>query len=143
MGIKRLTFRKGENMTTEEKRSRMTAMCRIGSKAPYNDCKQCEIYKSCRKSGHPPAYMSAETVEMVFNDAVERGIFRDEFTVDEMREKLVRICSTISPGDCSSDVCPISESCDACSTHSPMKATDDEIKAIFADLIRRGGFKEE
>lgn len=126
-------------MTTEEKRSRMTAMC----SSSQNGCDRCRLRKSCRKTGHPPAYMSAETVEMVFNDAVERGIFRDELTVDEMREKLVRICSTISPGDCSSDVCPISESCDACSTHSPMKATDDEIKAIFADLIRRGGFKEE
>ena len=130
-------------MTTEEKRSRMTAMCRIGNKAPYNDCKQCEICESCRKSGHPPAYMSAETVELVFNDAVERGIFRDELTVDEMREKLVRICSTINSGDCLDGVCPIDESCDACSNHSPMKASDNEIKAIFADLIRRGGFKEE
>lgn len=130
-------------MTTEEKRSRMTAMCRLNSIAPYNDCDRCKLRSVCRKSGHPPAYMKDETVELVFNDAVERGIFRDELTVDEMREKLVRICSTVSPGDCSSDVCPISESCDACSTHSPMKATDDEIKAIFADLIRRGNFKEE
>ncbi len=130
-------------MTTEEKRSRMTAMCRIGNKAPYNDYKQCEICESCRKSGYPPAHMSAETVEMVFNDAVKCGIFRDELTVDEMREKLVRICSTMTREDCLDGVCPIDESCDACSTHSPMKAIDDEIKAIFADLIRRGGFKEE
>lgn len=127
-------------MTTEEKRSRMTAMCRIGSKAPYNDCKQCEIYESCRKTGHPPAYMSAETVELTFNDAVERGIFRDKLTVAKMREKLVRICSTVE--DCFDGTCPIDESCDACSNHSPMKATDDEIKAIFADLIRRGSFVE-
>ncbi len=126
-------------MTTEEKRSRMTAMC----SSSQNGCDRCMLRKSCRKTGHPPAYMSAETVEMVFNDAVERGIFRDELTVDEMREKLVRICCTVSPGNCSSDVCPISESCNACSNHSPMKASDDEIKAIFADLIRRGGFKEE
>lgn len=130
-------------MTTEEKRSRMTAMCRLNSKTPYNDCDRCRLRSACRKTGHPPAYMSAETVELIFNDAVERGIFRDELTVDEMREKLVRICCTVSPVDCSSDVRPISESCDACCTHSPMKATDDEIKAIFADLIRRGGFKEE
>ena len=128
-------------MTTEEKRSRMTAMCRLNSIAPYNDCDRCKLRKSCRKSGHPPAYMSAETVEMVFNDAVKCGIFRDELAVDEMREKLVRICSTVE--DCFDGTCPIDESCDACSNHSPMKATDDEIKAIFADLIRRGGFKEE
>lgn len=126
-------------MTTEEKRSRMIAMC----SSSLNSCDRCKLRSACRKTGHPPAYMSAETVELVFNDAVERGIFRNELTVDEMREKLVRICSTVSLEDCSSDVCPISESCDACSTHSPMKATDDEIKAIFADLIRRGGFKEE
>ena len=126
-------------MTTEEKRSRMTAMC----SSSQNGCDRCRLRKSCRKTGHPPAYMSAETVELVFNDAVERGIFRDELTVDEMREKLVRICSTINSGDCYDGVCPIDESCDACSTHSPMKATDEEIKAIFADLIRRGDFKEE
>lgn len=130
-------------MTTEEKRSRMTAMCRIGNRAPYNDCKQCEICDSCRKSGHPPAYMSAETVELVFNDAVERGIFRDELTVDEMREKLVRICSTMTREDCLDGVCPIDESCEACSHHTPGNASDEEIKAIFADLIRRGDFKEE
>ena len=131
-------------MTTEEKRSRMTAMC----SSSQNGCDRCRLRSSCRKTGHPPAYMSAETVEMVFNDAVERGIFRDELTVDEMREKLVRICSTIDSDDCYGGVCydgvcPIGESCDACSNHSPMKATDEEIKAIFADLIRRGGFKEE
>ena len=80
---------------------------------------------------------------MVFNDAVKRGIFRDELTVDEMREKLVRICDTVSPGNCSSDFCPISESCGVCCTHSSMKASDEEIKAFFADLIRRGDFKEE
>ena len=87
-------------MTTEEKRSRMIAMCRLNSIAPYNDCDRCKLRSSCRKSGYPPAHMSAETVEMVFNDAVERGIFRDELTVDEMREKLVRICSTINSSDC-------------------------------------------
>lgn len=132
-----MTFRKGENMTTEEKRSRMTAMC----SSSLNGCDRCKLRSVCRKTGHPPAYMSTETVELVFNDAVERGIFRDELTVDEMREKLIRICSTVE--DCFDGTCPIDESCDACSTHSPMKATDDEIKAIFADLIRRGGFKEE
>lgn len=126
-------------MTTEETRSRMTAMC----SSSQNGCDRCRLRKSCRKSGHPPAYMSAKTVEMVFNDAVKRGIFRDELTVDEMRERLVRICSTINSGDCLDGACPIDESCDACSNHSPMKATDDEIKAIFADLIRRGDFKEE
>lgn len=126
-------------MTTEEKRSRMTAMC----SSSLNGCDRCRLRKSCRKTGHPPAYMSAEAVELVFNDAVERGIFRDELTVDEMREKLVRICSTINSGDCLDGVCPIDESCDACSDHSPMKASDEEIKAIFADLIRRGDFKEE
>lgn len=130
-------------MTTEEKRSRMTAMCRLNSKAPYNDCDRCKLRSVCRKSGHPPAYMSAETVELVFNDAVERGIFRDELTVDEMREKLVRICCTMTREDCLYGVCPIDESCDACSHHTPENASDDEIKAIFADLIRRGGFKEE
>ena len=126
-------------MTTEEKRSRMIAMC----SSSQNGCDRCRLRKSCRKTGHPPAYMSAETVEMVFNDAVDRGIFRDELTVDEMREKLVRICSTMTREDYLDGVCPIDENCDACSTHTPMKATDDEIKAIFADLIRRGGFKEE
>ena len=130
-------------MTTDEKRSRMTAMCRINSKAPYNDCDRCKLRNFCRKTGHSPAYMKDEAVELVFNDAVESGIFRDEQTVDEMREKLVRICDTVLPRDCSSDVCPISESCDACSNHSPMKASDDEIKAIFADLIRRGDIKED
>ena len=124
-------------MTTEEKRSRMTAMCR----SSQNGCERCKLRSGCRKSGHPPAYMSADTVEMVFNDAVERGILRDELTVDEMREKLVRICSTVE--DCFDCTCPINESCDACSTHSPMNASDEEIKAIFADLIRRGDFKEE
>ena len=128
-------------MTTEEKRSRMTAMCRLNSKAPYNDCERCRLRSVCRKSGHPPAYMKDEAVEMVFNDAVERGIFRDELTVDEMREKLVRICVTVE--DCFDGTCPIDESCDACSTHSPGNASDEEIKAIFADLIRRGDFKEE
>ena len=124
--------------TTEEKRSRMIAMC----SSSQNGCDRCRLRSSCRKSGHPPVYMKDETVELVFNDAVERGIFRDELTVDEMREKLVRICDTVLPRDCSSDVCPISESCDACSNHSPMKASDEEIKAIFADLIRRGSFAE-
>ena len=123
-------------MTTEEKRSRMTAMC----SSSQNGCDRCRLRKSCRKTGHPPAYMSAEAVELVFNDAVESGIFRDELTVDEMREKLVRICSTVE--DCFDGTCPIDESCDACSTHSPMKASDEEIKAIFADLIRRGSFSE-
>ena len=124
-------------MTTEEKRSRMTAMC----SSSLNGCDRCRLRSVCRKTGHPPEYMSAETVEMVFNDAVERGIFRDELPVDEMREKLVRICVTVE--DCLDGTCPIDESCDACSNHSPMKASDEEIKAIFADLIRRGDFKEE
>ena len=126
-------------MTTEEKRSRMIAMC----SSSQNGCDRCRLRKSCRKTGHPPAYMSAETVEMVFNDAVERGIFRDELTVDEMREKLVRICSTMTREDCLDGVCPIDESCEACSHHTPGNASDEEIKAIFADLIRRGDFKEE
>ena len=130
-------------MTTEEKRSRMTAMCRVYNRPPHNDCKSCILRSSCRKTGHPPAYMNDEAVELVFNDAVESGIFRDELTVDEMREKLVRICSTMTREDCLDGACPIDESCDACSTHSPMKASDEEIKAIFADLIRRGDFKEE
>ena len=124
-------------MTTEEKRSRMTAMC----SSSLNGCDRCKLRSVCRKSGHPPAYMKDETVELVFNDAVERGIFRDELTVGEMREKLVRICVTVE--DCLDGTCPIDESCDACSNHSPMKASDEEIKAIFADLIRRGDFKEE
>ena len=123
--------------TTEEKRSRMIAMC----SSSQNGCDRCRLRKSCRKTGHPPAYMKDEAVELVFNDAVERGIFRDELTVDEMREKLVRICVTVE--DCLDGTCPIDESCDACSNHSPMKASDEEIKAIFADLIRRGDFKEE
>lgn len=126
-------------MTTEEKRSRMIAMC----SSSLNGCDRCRLLSSCRKTGHPPAYMSAETVETVFNDAVERGIFRDELTVDEMREKLVRICSTMTREDCLDGVCPIDESCEACSHHTPGNASDEEIKAIFADLIRRGGFKEE
>ena len=134
-----MTFRKGENMTTEEKRSRMTAMC----SSSLNGCDRCRLRSSCRKTGHPPAYMSAEIVEMVFNDAVERGIFRDELTVNEMRSKLVRICSTMTREDCLDGVCPIDESCEACSHHTPGNASDEEIKAIFADLIRRGGFKEE
>lgn len=130
-------------MTTEEKRSRMTAMCRIGNKAPHNDCKSCILRSSCRKTGHPPAYMKDEAVELVFNDAVERGTFRDELTVDEMREKLVRLCDTISSEDCFDGACPISESCNAYTKHLPKNASNDEIKAIFADLIRRGDFKEE
>ena len=129
-------------MATEEKRSRMTAMCRLNSKAPYNDCDRCKLRSVCRKTGHPPAYMSAEAVELVFNDAVERGIFRDELTVDEMREKLVRICGTMTREDCLDGVCPIDESCEACSHHTPGNASDEEIKAIFADLIRRGSFAE-
>lgn len=129
--------------TTEEKRSRMIAMCRLNSIAPYNDCDRCKLRSVCRKTGHPPAYMKDEAVELVFNDAVERGIFRDELTVDEMREKLVRICSTMTREDCLDGVCPIDESCEACSHHTPGNASDEEIKAIFADLIRRGDFKEE
>ena len=86
--------------------------------------------------------MKDEAVELVFNDAVQRGIFRDELTVDEMREKLVRICDTISSGDCLDGACPISESCVAYTEHSPENASDDEIKAIFADLIRRGSVSE-
>lgn len=121
----------------------MTAMCRLNSKAPYNNCERCKLRSSCRKTGHPPAYMRDEAVEMVFNDAVQRGIFRDELTVGEMREKLVRLCDTISSKDCGGDSCPISESCVAYTEHSPENASDDEIKAIFADLIRRGDFKEE
>lgn len=128
-------------MTTDEMREKLIEKCLIGNKAPYNDCERCKLRSVCRKSGHPPAHMSAETIEMVFNDAVNRGIFRDELTVDEMREKLVRICSTVE--DCFDGTCPIDESCDACSHHTPENASDDEIKAIFADLIRRGGFKEE
>lgn len=128
-------------MTTDEKREKLIETCLIGNKAPYNECGCCEISESCRKTGHPPAYMKDETVEMVFNDAVERGIFRDELTVNEMREKLVRICSTVD--DCFDGTCPIDESCNACSTHSPMIASDEEIKAIFADLIRRGDIKED
>ena len=123
-------------MATDEKRLALIEMC----SSSLNGCNCCRLRSSCRKSGHPPAYMKDEAVELVFNDAVERGIFRDELTVDEMREKLVRICSTVE--DCSDGTCPIGESCDACSNHSPMKASDDEIKAIFADLIRRGSFAE-
>ncbi|MBR1482287.1 MAG: hypothetical protein IJ598_04855 [Ruminococcus sp.] len=130
-------------MTTEEKRSRMTAMCRLNSKKPYNDCDRCKLRESCRRTGHPPAYMKDETVELVFNNAVQCGIFRDELTVDEMREKLVRLCDTISSEDCLYGACPISESCVAYTEHLPENASDDEIKAIFADLIRRGDFKEE
>lgn len=127
-------------MTTEEKRSRLKTFCRVYNPPPHNSCDRCKLRNSCRKTGHPPAYMKDETVELVFNDAVQHGIFRDELTVDEMREKLVRICSTVE--DCFDGTCPIDESCDACSTHSPMKASDEEIKAIFADLIRRGSFAE-
>lgn len=127
-------------MTTEEKRARLMKLCRVYNRPPHNDCKSCILRSSCRKTGHPPEYMKDEAVELVFNDAVESGIFRDELTVDEMREKLVRICSTVE--DCFDGTCPIDESCDACSEHSPMKASDEEIKAIFADLIRRGSFSE-
>lgn len=127
-------------MTTEEKRSRLKTFCKVYNPPPHNSCDRCKIRESCRKTGHPPEYMKDEAVELVFNDAVQCGIFRDELTVDEMREKLVRICDTVE--DCFDGACPIGESCDACSTHSPMKASDDEIKAIFADLIRRGSFSE-
>ena len=130
-------------MTTEEKRSRLKTFCRVYNPPPHNSCDRCKIRESCRKTGHPPEYMKDEAVGLVFNDAVQRGIFRDELTVDEMREKLVRFCDTISSEDCLDSACPISESCVAYTEHSPANASDDEIKAIFADLIRRGDFKEE
>ena len=60
--------------TTEEKRSRMTAMC----SSSQNGCDRCRLRSVCRKTGHPPKYMGDEVVEMVYTDAVKRGKIKED-----------------------------------------------------------------
>ena len=129
-------------MTTDEKRSRMTAMCRIGNKSPYNDCGMCRISDSCRKAGHPPEYMSNDTVETIYNDAVQIKAPTANMTVREMRTELTRVCDLVTPEGCRNGACPIGESCDKYSADIPEKATAEQVKEVYADLVRLGKFKE-
>lgn len=130
-------------MTAEEKRLALTDMCRIGAKAPYNDCGMCRISDSCRKTGHPPEYMKDDIVEMVYNDAIQIKAPTANMTVREMRNELTRVCDLVTAEDCRNGACPIDESCDKYSEDIPEKATAEQVKAVYADLVRLGKFKED
>jgi len=130
-------------MTTEEKRSRMTAMCRIGNKSPYNDCGMCRISDSCRKTGHPPEYMSNDTVETIYNNAIQIKVPTADMTTREMRNELTRVCDLVTVEDCRNSTCPISKSCDKYSERIPENMTAEQVRAVYADLVRLEKFKEE
>lgn len=129
-------------MTTDEKRLALIEMCRIGNKSPYNDCGMCRISDSCRKTGHPPEYMSNDTVETIYNDAVQIKALTAKMTVREMRIGLTRVCDLVTVEDCLDGKCPIDESCDKCSEHIPENMSDEGIEVVYADLVRLGKFKE-
>ena len=130
-------------MTTDEKRLALIEMCRIGNKSPYNDCGMCRISDSCRKTGHPPAYMSNDTVETIYNDAVQIKAPTANMTVREMRTELTRVCDLVTVKDCFDGKCPIDESCDKYSKDIPEKATAEQVKEVYADLVRLGKFDKE
>ena len=130
-------------MTTDEKRLALIEMCRIGNKSPYNDCGMCRISDSCRKTGHPPEYMKDDIVEMVYNDAVQVKAPTANMTAREMRNELTRVCDLVTAEDCRNGACPIGESCDKCSERIPENMTAEQVKAVYADLVRLGRFKEE
>ena len=130
-------------MTTDEKRLALIEMCRIGLKSPYNDCGMCRISGSCRKTGHPPEYMKDDAVEMVYNDAVQVKAYKIGMTVREMRNELTRVCDLVTVEDCLDGVCPIDESCEKCRNHIPENVSADEIRIVYADLVRLGKFKED
>lgn len=64
-------------------------------------------------------------------------------TFKEKCERLFKICRAVSPEDCCTSTCPISESCVTCSEHSPMVASNYEIEAVYAHAVRLGTIKEE
>ena len=130
-------------MTTDEKRLALIEMCRIGNKSPYNDCGMCRISDSCRKTGHPPEYMSNDTVETIYNDAVQVKAPTANMTVREMRTELTRVCDLVTAEGCRNGACPIGESCDKYSKDIPEEATAEHVKEVYADLVRLGKFKEE
>ena len=130
-------------MTTDEKRLALIEMCRIGNKSPYNDCGMCRISDSCRKTGHPPEYMSNNAVEAVYNDAVQVKAPTANMTVREMRTELTRVCDLVTAEDCRNGACPIGESCDKYSEDIPEKATAEQVKEVYADLVRLGKFDKE
>ena len=131
-------------MTTDEKRLALIEMCRIGNKSPYNDCGMCRISDSCRKTGHPPEYMSNNAVEAVYNDAVQVKAPVEYMTVREMRNELTRVCDLVTAEDCLDGKCPIDESCDKCREwHIPAQMSTEGIEEVYTDLVRLGKFKEE
>lgn len=131
-------------MTTDEKRLALIEMCRIGNKSPYNDCGMCRISDSCRKTGHPPKYMSNDTVETIYNDAVQIKALTAKMTVREMRNELTRVCDLVTAEDCRNGACPIDESCDKCREwHTPEQMSTEGIRVVYADLVRLGKFKED
>lgn len=131
-------------MTTDEKRLALIEMCRIGNKSPYNDCGMCRISDSCRKTGHPPEYMSNGTVETIYNDAVQIKALTANMTVREMRTELTRVCDLVTAEDCRNGACPIDESCDKCREwHIPEQMSAEGIRVVYADLVRLGKFKED
>ena len=130
-------------MTTDEKRLALIEMCRIGVKAPHNDCGMCRISDSCRKTGHPPEYMSNDTVETIYNDAVQIKALTAKMTVREMRIELTRVCDLVTVEDCLDGKCPIDESCDKYSEHIPENMSADEIWGVYTDLVWLGKFDKE
>ena len=130
-------------MTTDEKRLALIEMCRIGNKSPYNDCGMCRISDSCRKTGHQPEYMSNDTVETIYNDAVQIKALTAKMTVREMRIELTRVCDLVTVEDCLDGKCPIDESCDKYSEHIPENMSDDEIWGVYTDLVWLGKFDKE
>ncbi len=64
-------------------------------------------------------------------------------TVEEKRERLIKICSAVSGEDCLTSACPISESCAECTAHFPRVASNYEIEAVYAHAVRLGTIKEE
>ena len=126
-------------MTTEEKRSRMIAMC----SSSLNGCNCCRLRSSCRKSGHPPAYMKDDIVEMVYNDAIQIKAPTANMTVREMRNELTRVCDLVTVDDCLDGKCPIDESCDKYSEHIPENMSADEIWGVYTDLVWLGKFDKE
>ena len=57
--------------------------------------------------------------------------------------ELARVCDLVTAEDCRNGACPIGESCDKYSEDIPKKATAEQVKEVYADLVRLGKFKEE
>lgn len=87
--------------------------------------------------------MSNDTVETIYNDAVQIKALTAKMTVRELRIELTRVCDLVTVEDCLDGKCPIDESCDKCREwHIPEQMSDEGIEVVYADLVRLGKFKE-